>query len=63
MLLKIVDNTSSLLLKSLVPLSECLERVIYPAGGFRSFQNARAHHSFRGVEVQSRFDFEALNQG
>lgn len=61
MLLKIVENISRLLFKSLVPLSEGLGRVIYPAGGFGSFQNALVHDIFRGVEVQSRFDFDALD--
>lgn len=59
--LKMVENASSLLYKLLEPLSECLERVIYPAGSFGSFPNALAHRSFRGVEVHSRFDFEALD--
>ena len=35
-LLKIVENISILLYKSLVPLHEYLGLVIYPVGGFRS---------------------------
>lgn len=59
-LLKIIQNISILLFESFVPLLECLGRVIYPARRFGSFHHALVHHSFRGVEVQSRFDFDAL---